>query len=48
MNSAFPGLSIIDVLILGQFNVTYFEVGGFPPDYEQKGEAQVYFLGIRK
>ena len=45
---SFTGISIIDVIILGQFNVTYFEVGGFPPDYDQKGEAQVYFLGIRK
>jgi len=45
---SFTGISIIDVIILGQFNVTYFEVGGFPPDYDQKGEAQAYFLGIRK
>jgi len=45
---SFIGFSIIDVIILGQFNVTYFEVGGFPPDYEQKGEAQAYFLGIRQ
>jgi len=45
---SFTGFSIIDVLILGRFNVTYFEVGGFPPDYEQKGEAQAYFLGIRQ
>jgi len=44
----FIGLSIADVIILGQLNVTYFEFGGFPPDYEQKGEAQAYFLGIRK
>jgi hypothetical protein len=45
---SFIGLSIADVLILGQLNVTYFEFGGFPPDYNQKGEAQAYFLGIRK
>jgi len=45
---SFIGLSIADVIILGQLNVTYFEFGGFPPDYEQKGEAQAYFLGIRK
>ena len=45
---SFIGLSIADVIILGQLNVTYFEFGGFPPDHEQKGEAQAYFLGIRK
>ena len=45
---SFIGLSIADVIILGQLNVTYFEFGGFPPDYEQKGEAQAYFIGIRK
>ena len=45
---SFSGLSIADVLILGQLNVTYFEFGGFPPDYEQKGEAQAYFIGFRK
>jgi hypothetical protein len=45
---SFSGFSIADVLILGQFTVTYFEFGGFPPDYDQKGEAQAFFLGIRK
>jgi hypothetical protein len=45
---SFSGLSIADVLILGQFTVAYFEFGGFPPDYDQKGEAQAFFLGIRK
>ena len=45
---SFTGLSIADVIILGQFTVTYFEFGGFPPDYDQKGEAQAFFLGIRK
>ena len=45
---SFSGFSIADVIILGRFNVAYFEFGGFPPDYEQKGEAQAFFLGIRK
>ena len=44
----FSGFSIADVIILGQFNVTYFEFGGFPPDYNEEGQAQAYFLGIRK
>ena len=42
---SFSGISIADGIILGQFTVTYFEFGGFPPDYDQKGEAQAFFLG---
>ncbi|MCX5903175.1 MAG: hypothetical protein NTV89_06830 [Proteobacteria bacterium] len=45
---SFSGFSIADGIILGQFTVTYFEFGGFPPAYDQKGEAQAFFLGIRK
>jgi len=45
---SFIGFSIGDVIILGQFNVTYYAFGGFPPSYDQKGEAQAFFLGIRK
>jgi hypothetical protein len=45
---SFSGISIADGIILGQFTVTYFEFGGFPPDYDQKGEAQAFYLGIRK
>jgi hypothetical protein len=44
---SFIGFSIIDVIILGRFSVTYYELGGIPPDYDQQGEAQAYFLGIR-
>jgi hypothetical protein len=43
---SFSGISIADGIILGKFTVTYFEFGGFPPDYTQKGEAQAFFLGI--
>ena len=44
----FIGFSIGDVLILGQLNVKYYAFGGFPPGYDQKGEAQAFFLGFRK
>ena len=44
---SFSGFSIYDVIILGQFIVTYFELTGIPPDYEQQEEAQGYFVGIR-
>jgi hypothetical protein len=45
---SFSGSSIADVIIIGQFTVRYFEFGGFPPDYNQKGEAQAFSLGSRK
>ena len=45
---SFSGFSAVDTIILGQFDVNYYEFGGFPPDYDKKGEAKAYFLGFRQ
>ncbi len=45
---AVSGFDLADNVILGQFNVKYFELTIIPPEYDQKGEAPAYFLGFRE
>jgi hypothetical protein len=45
---SFSGVSLTDVIIIGQFQAGYFEFGGFPPQYNRKGTVQAYFIGFRK
>jgi hypothetical protein len=45
---SFSGISLSDAIIIGQFQVSYSEFGGFPPAYNEKGSSKAYFIGFIK